>query len=121
MNAKSFALGIAPELKPIDMKTKTSLEHWLSMDEQTFRELYRKTPFWRTRLSGMQRNAMIAAGNTNRQDLRAHVERFATSEDQVLVRTSIWCLSKLDGNKNPGSPRLSLADEAKFTEDALPE
>ena len=112
---------IAPELKPIDMVTKTSLEHWLSMDEQTFRELYRKTPFWRTRLSGMQRNAMIAAGNTNRQDLRMHVERFATSEDQVLVRTSIWCLSKLDGNKNPGSPWLSLADEAKFTEDALPE
>jgi epoxyqueuosine reductase len=96
---------IAPEFKPIDMETKTSLEHWLSIDEQTFRELYRRTPFWRTKLSGMQRNAMIAAGNTNRQDLRAHVERFSTSEDQVLVNTSIWCLKKLDGNDKRSSPR----------------
>ena len=88
--------SIAYELIPINMDTKTSLEHWLSINELTFRELYRKTPMWRTKLSGMQRNAMIAAANTNRHDLRRYIEQFVASNDDVLATTSKWCLAKLD-------------------------
>ena len=88
--------SIAYELIPINMDTKTSLEHWLSINELTFRELYRKTPMWRTKLSGMQRNAMIAAANTNRHDLRRYIEQFVASNDDVLSTTSKWCLAKLD-------------------------
>lgn len=86
---------VPSELEPSHLDDKTSLEHWLTMDEETFRKFYRHTPFWRTRLQGMQRNAMIAAANSNRADLRPHIEALAKSSDEVLQSTSQWCLSKL--------------------------
>ncbi len=86
---------VPSELQASRLGDLQSLEHWLTMDEPTFRTLYRNTPFWRTKLSGMQRNAMIAAANTNRKDLREFVERFANSDDEILRTTSQWCTSKL--------------------------
>lgn len=70
---------------------RESIEHWLTIDEATFRKLYRHTPYWRTKLHGMQRNAMIAAANSNQKTLRALIDRFATSENEVLRLTSRWC------------------------------
>ena len=86
---------VPAELEPSQLDDKTSLEHWLTIDEATFRKLYRNTPFWRTKLVGMQRNAMIAAANTNRTDLRHYIEAMGRSSDEVLQFTSRWCLSKL--------------------------
>ena len=86
---------VPSELEPSQLDVKTSLEHWLTIDEATFRKLYRNTPFWRTKLHGMQRNAMIAAANTKRTDLRKLIEAFTTSQDAVLRSTSQWCLLKL--------------------------
>jgi len=86
---------VLPELQPSDIECKTSLQHWLSIDSDTFRKLYRHTPFWRTKLQGMQRNAMIAAANSNRTDLRHLIAPFANGSDEVLQATSRWCLSKL--------------------------
>ena len=85
---------VPTELQPHAMEFRQSLEHWLTLDEIGFRKLYRKTPFWRTKLQGMQRNAMIAAANSNRTDLRACIERFETSDDEVLRATSRWCATR---------------------------
>jgi epoxyqueuosine reductase len=93
-NRKHDAI-VEPPLLPDQLETKQSLQHWLSLDDDTFRTLYRKTPFWRTKLSGMQRNAMIAAANMNRQDLRPLIERFLRSDNQVLVETCRRCLTGL--------------------------
>jgi epoxyqueuosine reductase len=86
------------ELQPHQLDDKTSIEHWLSLDKETFRKLYRHTPFWRTKLSGMQRNAMIAAANANRRDLKSMIESFLKCDDEMLQATSQWCLSKLNAN-----------------------
>ena len=88
-------VAVPSELEPSQLDDKLSLEHWLTMDEVTFRMRYRHTPFWRTKLSGMQRNAMIAAANSKRIDLRPIIETFTTSSDEVLQATSKWSLSKL--------------------------
>lgn len=88
-------VAVPTELEPTQLEDKLSLQHWLSMDESTFRERYRHTPFWRTKLSGMQRNAMIAAANSKRFDLRPIIETFTASSDEVLQATSKWSLSKL--------------------------
>ncbi len=84
---------VPSELRATDLMELGSLEHWLKMDETTFRKLYRHTPFWRTKLKGMQRNAMIAVVHANRTDLQALVETFANSDDEVLRSTSHWCSS----------------------------
>ena len=86
-----------PWFEPVDIDTKTSLEHWLELDDQTFRQLYRKTPFFRTKLAGMQRNAMIAAVNRNRVDLLSKIEMFCTHEDVVLKSTADWAVKCLKG------------------------
>jgi len=87
---------VPEELQPSHRIAKTSVEHWLSLDEPGFRKLYRKTPFWRTKLTGMQRNAMIVAANNHRFDLREQIASFASSNDEVLRATSQWSLAKLD-------------------------
>jgi hypothetical protein len=55
----------------------------------------------------MQRNAMIAAANSNRVDLLPIIDSFATSDDEVLQATSLWCSSKLKSSnqtaKNAGA------------------
>ncbi len=88
-------VNVPSELQPDQLDSKTSLEHWLELDEATFRKLYRHTPFWRTKLSGMQRNAMIAAANSNRVDLVPIIEKFLQSNDEVLQATCESCLTKL--------------------------
>ena len=88
-------VSVPSELQPDQLDSKTSLKHWLELDEATFRKLYRHTPFWRTKLSGMQRNAMIAAANANRTDLVPIMERFLSCSDDALQATCQACLTKL--------------------------
>jgi epoxyqueuosine reductase len=76
---------------------KTSLEHWLTIDESEFRDRYRHTPFLRTKLPGMQRNAMIAAANQKRMDLLPKIEPFQSSENTVLAETASWAVKCLKG------------------------
>jgi len=99
-NRKAEA-DVQAEFQPADLDNKTSLEHWLTMTPDSFRKRYRHTPFWRTKLSGMQRNALIAAANSDRVDLLPIIERFASSEDEVLKATSHWCLTKLRRENEP--------------------
>jgi epoxyqueuosine reductase len=86
----------------LDLDQKSSLEHWLQLDDAGFRTLYRKTPFWRTKLAGMQRNAMIVAANTNRLDLVPLIEPLLQSENSVLAQTALESLARL----NKGSSHL---------------
>jgi epoxyqueuosine reductase len=84
-----------PWFAPVDIDKKTSLEHWLTLDEETFRRLYRKTPFYRTKLAGMQRNAIVAAVNRGRIDLLEMIEKLCESQDQVLSSTAKWAVESL--------------------------
>ena len=97
-NRKSEVDVLAP-LRHVDLEQKTTLEHWLELDEVGFRALYRKTPFWRTKLTGMQRNAMIVAANQQRYDLVPLIESFLKSENEVLVDTASSSLIRLNATK----------------------
>ena len=87
---------VPPPFQHSDLDRKSSLEHWLQLDEDGFRTLYRKTPFWRTKLVGMHRNAMIVAANTNRHDLVPLIELLLQSDNSVLVQTAVETLARLN-------------------------
>jgi epoxyqueuosine reductase len=70
------------------------------MEENEFRRLYRKTPFWRTKLVGMQRNAMIAAANTHRIDLLPVIEQHLNSSSLVVAETAAWAKTKIERERN---------------------
>lgn len=84
-----------PEFEPVATEEKNSLRHWLSLDDETFRKHYRKTPFWRTKLRGMQRNALIAAGNMVRTDLLDLIDLHTNNEDPVVSETAIWARQQI--------------------------
>ncbi len=82
-------------LQPNNLETKGDCLHWLSLDQESFRILYRKTPFWRTRLPGMQRNAMIVAANTGRTDCVDAIRCFLEHEDLMLKEVAEWAIEQL--------------------------
>jgi epoxyqueuosine reductase len=99
---RKVEVEVLPPFQHLDLDQKSSLEHWLQLDDAGFRTLYRKTPFWRTKLAGMQRNAMIVAANTNRLDLVPLIEPLLQSENSVLAQTALESLARL----NKGSSHL---------------
>ncbi len=88
---------VHPDLQPHEWNEKTDCLFWLALDETTFRERFRKTPYWRTRLAGMQRNAMIVAANLNCIEATGLVTELLTSSDPMLRETAQWCLGQLQG------------------------
>jgi epoxyqueuosine reductase len=73
------------------------LEELLALDEESFRVRFRNTAVWRTRRSGLLRNACIALGNVAD---RASVPALAGALDdqEALVRGhAAWALGRLGG------------------------
>jgi len=67
----------------------------LTLSEEDFRKQFRHTPFWRTRLAGMQRNAMIVAANTRNQDAARAILPFLDNPDPALNELANWALKQL--------------------------
>ncbi len=88
------------ELQPTESNHLLDLIQLLNMDDEAFRNRFRKTPMWRTKRTGLLRNAMIVLVNQHCLDgipaIRAHL----TSSDQVLQETASWAISKLTNGSN---------------------
>jgi epoxyqueuosine reductase len=81
-------------LKPSPDLVEVELVSWLKMDEDTFREKYRRTPFWRTKLTGMQRNAMIVIGNERKIDALPQIREFLSHPNVMLRATAAWAIGQ---------------------------
>ncbi|MCC9603158.1 tRNA epoxyqueuosine(34) reductase QueG [Stieleria sp. JC731] len=69
----------------------------LQMDESEFRTRYRKSPFWRTKLQGMQRNAAIVLGNQGCRDAIPVLQERSLGEDPVVAEACRWAIKKIEG------------------------
>lgn len=87
--------AVDPELSPESCDDKSDCLFWLELDEEGFRKRFRRTPFWRSGLRGMQRNAMIVAANTGRRDAVEAIERLQELGDPTLEETARWSLNVL--------------------------
>jgi epoxyqueuosine reductase len=86
---------VAEPLRPTNWSQKTDPIFWLTLSEEDFRKQFRHTPFWRTRLAGMQRNAMIVAANTRNQDATQAILPFLDNPDPALNELANWALKQL--------------------------
>jgi epoxyqueuosine reductase len=85
-----------PDLQPLSNHMHIEVGKILVMDDETFRRDFRKTPMWRTKLSGMQRNALIVAVNQGLVELLPAVNELATRSPYELVQsTARWAAEKL--------------------------
>lgn len=82
-------------LEPIDVAEKSDCGFWITLSESEFRQRFRGTPYWRTRLWGMQRNALIVAANTLRYDLVSSITLLLSSERDEVRTTAQWALERL--------------------------
>ena len=78
------------------------LEWLLSLNEEDFREAFRKSPVKRTKWRGLVRNACVAAGNSGLRpgdprytEIRNNLAAIAQSQDPILAEHAQWALSRM--------------------------
>jgi len=69
----------------------------LELDEQSFRERFRRTAVWRTGRAGLARNAAIALGNAGDPDAAPALRRARDGDPDPMVREAAdWALHRLE-------------------------
>jgi epoxyqueuosine reductase len=72
-----------------------TLRELLAMDQPQFAAVFRKTPMKRTKLSGLLRNACIAAANTRRLDCLDLLVKLCSHESSVVRAHAVWAVFRL--------------------------
>ena len=87
-------------------------ERLLGADEESFRELFRKSPIKRAKRAGLLRNVCVALGNWGAEDV-VPVLRVGLRDESTLVRShAAWALGRV------GSPAAIEALSARFEEES---
>lgn len=71
------------------------------LTEDRFRELFRRSPVWRTKYEGFLRNVAVAMGNSGRPEMRAPLETLARHQNQVVAQTAERALAILTQTVGP--------------------
>ena len=87
---KKIQIEIPNGMNPSALDRKSDCLHWLALDALEFRNLYQQTPFARTGLEGMQRNAMIVAANMQIREALPHIKEFLHHPDSELRCLAQW-------------------------------
>lgn len=87
-------LGLRARLAPREAWRNASLEWLLALDEAAYQEVTRRSSIRRTRFRGLQRNAIVAAGNSGDARLRPLLEAHAAGDDPVLSEVAAWAIAR---------------------------
>jgi epoxyqueuosine reductase len=88
------------------------LEWLISLTEEEFREVFRRSPVKRTKWRGLVRNACVALGNSGLrsgdpryEEIRARLSQLAVTDDAIIAEHAQWALDRLGANaKIPQRP-----------------
>ncbi len=67
----------------------------LQLDEQSFQEATRKNPIRRTKLTGMLRNACIAAGNSKKKEFLPALTPLQQHENPAIREHATWAMERI--------------------------
>lgn len=73
------------------------LEELLALDETAFRVRFRGTAIWRTRRTGLLRNACVALGNIGDRDAVPALGRALTATEPLIRGHAAWALGRIGG------------------------
>lgn len=82
-----------PELDHVHSEFEIS--ELLTLDEEEFRERFRKTPFWRPRRRGLLRNAILLAGNKRSHSSLPRLRNLLADEEPMLRMTAAWAIMQI--------------------------
>jgi epoxyqueuosine reductase len=80
---------------PPDAEPLVSLVDWLEAEAEDLRRRYDRLYFPRNDPRYLRRNALIAAGNSGEAELLPAVERWVSSDDELLREHAAWALGRL--------------------------
>jgi epoxyqueuosine reductase len=80
---------------PEGVEPHVSLVEWLEAGDDELRERYDRLYFPRKDPRYLRRNALVAAGNLGRDELRPALEAHAEGEDELLREHAVWALDHL--------------------------
>jgi epoxyqueuosine reductase len=97
-----------------------NLEWLISLTEQEFRELFRKSPVKRAKQRGLVRNACVAIGNSGLcpgdsryAEICARLAQLAASDDAILAQHARWALDRLGfPPSSPQAPPMQVVPPA---------
>jgi epoxyqueuosine reductase len=90
---------------------RPALADLLALDDQGFRERYRRTPVWRTKRRGLLRNAAVALGNVgDEHDLPALVSALRDAEPLVRAHAA-WAIGRIGGEVGRAGLEAARATE----------
>ncbi|HBE66536.1 MAG TPA: tRNA epoxyqueuosine(34) reductase QueG [Planctomycetaceae bacterium] len=89
IEATESALTVPPERRKVDLASL------LEINEEEFRRQYRKTALWRTRRSGVVRNAIITVANLELSEYVPQLTRLLHDEEMVVRETAAWAIKRL--------------------------
>jgi epoxyqueuosine reductase len=87
------------------------LEELLTLDEDRFRERFRQSAVWRTRRSGLLRNACIALGNVADRGSVPALSAALRDHDTLVRGHAAWALGRIGGSSARRHLELALSDE----------
>lgn len=85
----------APEFAPRENLVNPVLEWLAAMDEDGFRQTFRRSPVKRARYNGLRRNLAIAMGNSGDPRFLPTLEKLAADADCVVAEHARWALNKI--------------------------
>ncbi|QDU93596.1 tRNA epoxyqueuosine(34) reductase QueG [Lignipirellula cremea] len=114
-NRHAVAPALA-ELLPRDDLNPVNLTELFTLDDEAFRQRFRRTPLWRTKREGLLRNAAIVLGNRPGAHALAPLTRGLHDASAVVRGASAWAL----GQQSSPAARQLLQDQAAMeTDDAV--
>jgi epoxyqueuosine reductase len=87
-----------PAFEPRAGLEAPDLSHLASLDEEAFRERFRRSPVKRAKRRGLLRNVAVALGNSGDPSRRPLLRALAEDEDAVVREHASWALARLAGS-----------------------
>jgi epoxyqueuosine reductase len=94
-----------PDLDPV------SLAPLFFLDDDAFRERFRRTPLWRARRRGLLRNAAIVLGNRPTSDALPALARGLRDVEPLVRGASAWALGRLRSADGAAELQRRLSEE----------
>ncbi len=90
---------------------RPELEELLDLDETAFRLRFRRSALWRTRRSGLLRNACVALGNVGDRSSVRSLARALKDPERLVRGHAAWALGRLGGQVARQQLELALRRE----------
>ena len=85
-----------PEFEPVDQRNPVNLIALFDLDDDAFREQFRRTPLWRSKRRGILRNAAIVLGNQRSEQAIPALIRGLDDAEPLVRGACAWALGRSD-------------------------